>query len=295
MAETQKGQFPPIDKVEINENEIAQFTKEHEYTSLSFELLREVAGYVCIAANIMGPSPTWDRDQAVLGGSMVRLYKLYHGLLDQAAQDRREIFSILSRLTFESLVTVRFFIKFFSADLVQSYMRHSLKHERRLRDKIQANIAARDGEMLAIEARMLASIERSAQTSGISLDDVDLKGRDWGNKNMREKADAVGLGEAYLAAFGGMSHSVHGSWQDLLEYQLASLEDGRFEPEFAWHSVRPQVLHALGLLTIDTVSNYLDYLAEQGRMEDLSEKLSSLRNRILVVNDAHEKFLNSRP
>jgi hypothetical protein len=164
MAATQVSQFPAIDRVEIRQAEIAQYAQEREFTALSFDLLREVAGYTCIAACITGPSPTWDRDHAVLGGNMVRLYKLFHGLLDQASQDRREIFSIVTRLTFETLVTIRYLTEFFSPDLIQSYIRFSLKHERRLHEKIQTNIDARGGEVLPIEARMLASIKRSAES-----------------------------------------------------------------------------------------------------------------------------------
>jgi hypothetical protein len=51
---------------------------------------------------------------------------------------------------------------------------------------------------------MLKSIERSAAASCISLDDVDFKkGAPWGGKNLFDKAEVVGLGGAYLAAFGG--------------------------------------------------------------------------------------------
>jgi hypothetical protein len=46
----------------------------------------------------------------------------------------------------------------------------------------------------------------------------DLKNRaSGGGKDLRQKADAVGLDGAYLAVFGGMSHNVHGSWHDLVD------------------------------------------------------------------------------
>jgi hypothetical protein len=54
--------------------------------------------------------------------------------------------------------------------------------------------------------------------AGITLDSVDQKNRaPWGGKDLHQKAEAVGSGEAYLAAFGGMSHNMHGSWQDLYQ------------------------------------------------------------------------------
>lgn len=101
------------------------------------------------------------------------------------------------------------------------------------------------------------------------------------------------LGEAYMAGFGGMSHSIHGSWQDLLEYHLVDHDDGTFEPEFAWHPIRPQVLLALGVMTVDTITGYLAFMAQRASMEDLGPKLADLKQRLFIVNDAHEAFLSA--
>jgi hypothetical protein len=56
--------------------------------------LVESASYVCIAANTTGKEPSWDRDQACVGGHMVRLYKLLDSLLDQSVKRRQEISSL---------------------------------------------------------------------------------------------------------------------------------------------------------------------------------------------------------
>ena len=63
-------------------------------------------------------------------------------------QDRRETSDILSRLAYETIVNVRYMVAHFSPTLIDSYIRHSLRHERRLRDTIQTNVAAREGEVL---------------------------------------------------------------------------------------------------------------------------------------------------
>ena len=55
---------------------------------------------------------------------------------------------------------------------------------------------------------MLNSIDRAAQIAGVALESVDLKDRTpWGGKDLRQKSAAVGLEQAYLAVFGGMSHN----------------------------------------------------------------------------------------
>jgi hypothetical protein len=93
-----ESHFPPIERVVVEPTTIAGYTRESQFLGLPFELLREVASYVCVAACTLGPEPTWNRDQAAVGGNMVRLFKLLSALLDQTVQDRRETSSILCRL-----------------------------------------------------------------------------------------------------------------------------------------------------------------------------------------------------
>ncbi len=94
---------------------------------------------------------------------------------------------------------------------------------------------------------MINSIERSFQVSGNNVEDgPKTKDRNWGAHNIFGRAKAVGL-EAYVAAFGGGSHTIHGSWQDLVEYHLEDIDENSFRADFKWHAPRPQLLNAITL------------------------------------------------
>jgi hypothetical protein len=290
-----EGPFPVIERVAVDPAAIAAYTREWDFMILASELLREVASYVCVAACTMGSSPTWTRDQAAVGGNMVRLSKLLSAHLDQIVQRRYETSTILSRLAFETIVNARYLIANFSPELVDSFVRHSLRHERRLRDKVQANIQECGGEVLHIEQRILKSIERAARLSGVTLDSVDLKDRaPWGGKDLRQKAEAVGFGEAYLAVFGGMSHNVHGSWHDLYQFHLESDENGGFTPNLEWGHPRPQPLFALGHLALYAVRDFLTFIGGETAMDQLREQLRDLGARIDSVNQTHEAYLSGK-
>jgi uncharacterized protein DUF5677 len=116
------------------------FTSEDDFNRLTVELLIEVGSFICVAGNLM-PATTrrWDRNQAVLGGHLVRLYKLLNALLDQICQHRREITFIIARLVFECIVNFRFLMKFGDASMYDSYVRYSLRQERRLYEYYQNN------------------------------------------------------------------------------------------------------------------------------------------------------------
>jgi hypothetical protein len=201
---------------------------------------------------------------------------------------------IFSRLAFESIVNIAYLIEFSSPELFDSYVRYSLKHERRLHDRIARNIAARGGEEWPIERRMLNSIERTAKVSGIQLSQVSTtKPKNWGDKNLYERAEAVGLDHQYLGVFGGPSHTVHGNWMDLVEYHLDDNEDG-FTPELRWHRPRPQPLFVIGKLSVALLSRYFAYMREEENAGPLEDVLDELSQRIHAVETAHEKFLTAK-
>jgi hypothetical protein len=240
--------FPMIDRVDVSPERIAGFNDERDYVGLGLDLMTEAGSYIVIAANILGPNGTWTRDQAVIGGNMVRLYKLFSAMLDQTVQDRRETSFILARLAFETIVAIRYLLQQYNPELVDRYVKHSLDHERRLVAVMEENIAARSGIIRPIEDRMRRSIDRMFKSSGVTLGDLPAKReRDWGGKNLYEKADAVGLADAYLAMFAGASQNVHGAWGDLYAHHLETEGDEHFTPNIGWNRPRPQLLYSVAI------------------------------------------------
>tara|TARA_R110001592_G_scaffold363321_1_gene683755 strand:+ start:25601 stop:26476 length:876 start_codon:yes stop_codon:yes gene_type:complete len=283
---------PVVPRVEVNIHEIDKFESEDDFIGLSVDLLIEAGGYVCAAASIMpGEGEKWNSDQAVIGGNFVRLYKLISALLDQTCQRRREISFMLARMAFECIVNLRYIIKNLSPELLFSYKAYSLKHEKKLLEKIRENIQRRNGDELPIEKRMIESIFRSFRESDISPEEIKPKElRNWGDKNIYERADDVGLSEAYLAAFGGPSHGIHGNWQDLLEYHLISEGDGLFSPNLDWRRPRPQYLNVVSLHSAEVVEGFVRELGFE-EIQGLIKNLNDLQERILILDKAHEKWL----
>lgn len=286
------NEFPEIERIEIDLGSISEFKSEGDFIGLAVSLLVETGSYVCLLGNLLPyDTKSWNTDQAVLGGHFVRLYKLISALLDQTCQHRREVSSMLARMAFECVVNITFILKNYSPDLLLSFKSYSLKHEKRLMDRINKNIEERDGKVLPIEQRMLNSIKRSFKTSGVNPGDIKTsKIRNWGNKNIYERAKDVGLEEAYLAAFGGPSHGIHGNWQDLLEYHLISDEDGNFSPNIEWHLPRPQYLNVVALHSAEACKNYISWLGFP-EIQDISNSLIDLQERVLKLDSAHEKWM----
>ena len=287
--------LPDVERVKVDPKKLARYAHERDFTRVAFELMREVASYTCIAACVLGSAPAWDRDHAVVGGNMVRLYKLLSSLLDQTTRDRRETSTIVARLAFETAVNLRYLIANFSPALIESYIRYSLRHERKLQDLIRANIAERNGREQPIETRMLKSLKRTADVAGIQLDAIDLRSKaPWGGKNIQQKAAALGWADPYEAVFAGMSHNVHGSWQDIYDYHLHADGHDHFTPNLDWHPMRPQFLLALGFLVLRAAGDFVGFIGSEKVASGFNKRVADLAKRIRLVDNAHETYLVDR-
>lgn len=289
-----EANLPEIKRVEIDLEALRLLTDEQEFTGLAVQLLIEAGSYVVLAHSLMDSEGGWNREDAILGGLMVRLYKLISALLDQVCQHRAEIAQIMCRLAFEAVVDIRYLLRKMDAELAEDFVRTSYRQERILRDQISERIRARNGEMLPIEDRMLKSIDRAVAMSGISLDDVSTKRRDWGGKNTRAKAKEVfGDDLAYIGAFGGMSQSVHGSWGDLMQFHLKTEDGKRFGPHSEWGHPRPQLLTTIIFLSASAVDEFFAYWDEELQAR-FQPDLTDLQHRLRTLIAGHEEYLSGK-
>lgn len=284
-----------IDQTIVEESVLSTFTTERQHFGVAFDLFRETSAYVCIlASTTIGDGPSWGVQQAIIGGNLVRLFKLMCFVMEESIKYRDELMSILIRLLAECVINLRYLIRENSDDLSQSYISNSLQHERALAQSIRENISNRGGEFLPIEKRMLSSIERTFRNSGISETDLPKKKiRNWGDKNLYEKAEIVGLADAYSAIFGGPSRNVHGGWQDLLQYHLECESPGKFKPKLEFSKPRPQVIYALNQLVAETMLEYIEKLDHE-ELRPIERRTEDAIQRNYLANDMHEEYLVSK-
>ncbi|WP_255696589.1 DUF5677 domain-containing protein [Aurantimonas sp. HBX-1] len=127
------------------------------------------------------------------------------------------------------------------------------------------------------------------------MDEVDLSQKaPWGGKSLFDKAEAVGLGEAYLGAFAGPSHSVHGNWHEIYSNHLEWDEKGGYTPNLEWQYPRPQVLFAFCTLIIETLEVYFEFICGEQWNALFGEPLRDLFNRVALASNTHESYLGRK-
>jgi hypothetical protein len=294
MEDAVARQFSQTSRVNILVDELSQAEHEADFVGKYLDMLIEAGSFLTVCTHIFPSGKEgWTRNEAILGGHLVRLYKLIHVILDQTCQNRRESAFIASRLHFETVVNFFFLTERYSEETMDDFVHYSLRHEVRLLDRIRENIKDRDGQSLPIEERMLGSISNAFSRANSSEHDVRqwTKGP-WSRKNLFERAKVVGLEGSYLAIFGGGSNIVHGNWSDFDQHHLRFDDSvGRFQPEIRFRPIRPQILEANCWTSIQTVTRVFEHYGLVNLRSMVIHLCEDFLKRLEILSNSHETFL----
>jgi hypothetical protein len=188
----------------IDSAAIAVCNTADDFTSLSFELYKEVGivATVCASCYIGMPDDphVMSRNQAICAGLLIRIAKFMSAIVVlTATQESREVAMALMRCIMDTAVTIRFLILRNDNALYDEFVRRGLSPEGELFDLVQRNIAARGGEILPVERRLLKTIDSLVEASGLTIADVPRQHRDWGG-GLRKRLIALGIEDTYVGS-----------------------------------------------------------------------------------------------
>jgi hypothetical protein len=291
----------PLGEVELFDYEVdaealKRATDDRGFVEAGLDLLKEITQIIIVLASGTRMTPDdrgqhWTRDEAVLGGLMVRLMKLLVGFIEGATKHGGEIANYFTRGLLETAINLRYLIQRDSPEAFQAFVAHSFRNDKRLLELMEKNIAERGGTELPIERRMRDSIERMLERSRLTLADIPSRKTDaW--PSFEERLDALDMKDGYTGVFGGPSSYIHGTWHELLSYNLRVVGDG-FELDPSRAALRPEPLFALAVALATAGRDYIDYLLS-GYPEAavLKDRLLRAEAKARCVDDLHEAFLN---
>ena len=151
----------PLRVTIVDEKTIATLRSDSDFLRLGVEVLKDIGMTTSLLFSIIPQGPlgnrrVWSRDEAIIGGQLIRLNKLQRAMLQQICEDRLEIAHIIGRCVFETAVNLIALSR--NKNLCQEYVEYSFGPEKKLVELIRQNVSKR-GSTLPIERRILASIE----------------------------------------------------------------------------------------------------------------------------------------
>ena len=283
--------------VAVDDEVLKGCAKERRFDALAFELYKETATVLTVCSHsyisLQEDERPLTRNQAIGAGLLVRIVKFMIAVMDLSAeQDRGEIVLARNRCIEESAVNLRYLLMKNEEKYFDQFVRFSLGTERELYDIIQRNIADRGGKKLPIEQRMLKSIARTCEISGVPIEEIDPKFKDWGG-GVRNRLKALGQGDLYVSLRLG-SHAIHGTWVDLWQRNLEE-KDGGFIVEPRFSRVDSRLLLPICFIVLQAGESYIDFFfGELPDVRPLRRRMEDLQARVSRVDNAAEAWLSSK-
>lgn len=281
--------------VNINEEEISKFNSDDQFLELGFELTKEVACFLITTAGL-GELDSDDRpklldkNKAIIVGLIIRLTKLYQSFLDQIAQKRQEIVSILARCIVETAINIKYLLNEISDEKFQDFITYSLLNEKDFYELIKKNIDER-GNILPIEERMLTSIKNSFEMSEIDIDNMPQKKlNQWKKDGIFGRFKSVEM-EGFYSLYSMLCHSAHGNWQDLIMFNL-NKEGDLFSSNLGWTYPDFRSMLPYNFIILDVCRKYLETYYYEFLDAHLMY-IEDLIDRIGLLHALHEKFIHN--
>jgi hypothetical protein len=192
-----------------------------------------------------------------------------------------ETTAIVDRCIFESAVKVIWLCHSGMDEEFTRYMAEGLKTELELKARIEANIAANGGAILPIEARMLKSIGRHINASGLTEEGVAAAKKP---RDLAAMIDGLGFDRLlYVVAQKIGSHHVHGTWPSLLFHYLDERDDDgdfAFGPSGGASSTHINQFMFVPVIVLETMRSIVRYTLEDGEAQALCGLFDSTEEEI---------------
>ena len=232
----------------------------------------------------------YTKHRAIIVGHMVRLTKLYEGVLIHICSHHRELAHIFFRLILETSIRMEYLITSKSKKKsCRSFILASYKPEKEMLQDLKSK--AKERSLIPIEKRMIRSILSWLRGDGITQKEL-FNNKIWNvdGKNFRNIMKIYNPDPMYSYAYGGASHPVHGDWGDINLYHLK--QDGRYYmPDLSFTEPDPRLTGSLTHICLDSLLKYLKW-----NKSDPDRVISSLAEKLIALNlaldEAHESTLS---
>jgi hypothetical protein len=173
-------------------------------------------------------NPTgFDLDDAPILGLLVRVWKLLKEVIHYYEQDNAQIIAVLERPMIEAAVMASYLLTGDAATL-EDYRKCSYKDRLRLLRDLKAGSPFFDTKA---GKRLLAAVQEKMRLEGLTETDFQAqKDNRWrvGGKSFRDIFAAIVHDDLYPSTYGMMSESIHGSWNESMDWDLNRNPDGTF-------------------------------------------------------------------
>lgn len=243
--------------------------------------------YDCITRmrNIERNPTGFDLEDAPILGLLTRIWKLLKEIVTYYEKNNAEIISILERPLIEAATTAEYLLMSNSA-VIEDYRKCSYKD--RLRILRELKEGSKFFETKAGK-RLLKSVQEKMDLEGFSEDDFKVQKKNrWKlqGKNFFDIFKEIADEDLYKYTYGMMSESIHGSWNESMDWCLQKNEDATFSVYPFYHEADVRYICPMLKFCNEPYRLWLKRIdCEDENMTNVLDWIERVNNRIFMIFD----------
>lgn len=268
-----------------------KFNTNNDFMHHSVELMNCVLYLLRVApeltANENMARKGFVKKKAIIVGHMVRIGKLYEGLLIHLTHKQVELALIFHRLIYETEARMEYLMQA-PNESFNNFCLITYKPQKEILNIFKEQKLP----LKSYQKRIIKKVKARLKRDGISLKAV-MSNKQWNldGKSFRMILKDINRESEYALAFGAGSHSVHGDWADISVYHLE--KRGRYWiPNIEFAEPDPRLTGAVSKTCLMGLLKYLEWVKSDPD-KFISSVAFDLGSTFQSIDDAHEKFLEN--
>jgi hypothetical protein len=254
-----------------------------EFSTMFYEDVAEIYDAVTRIKNVERNPTGFSLNDAAILGLLVRIWKLLKEVVAYYKADNGQIVSHFDRQIVESAITVSYLLISEKDELIEDYRKCSYKN------RLESLEEAERKEFYSTPAgiRLLKSIREKMAAEGFDQNSFEQqKRRSWRleGKSFRQIFEKLEPDELYKLIYGIPSESLHGSWNESLDFDLIKNEDDTYSTYPFYQPVDIRFVTPILRLTNDPYLLWLERIdCKDEYIEKIFKWIENINKRLFVA------------
>ncbi len=254
-----------------------------EFSSIFYEDVAKIYDAVTRIKNVERNPTGFSVNDAAILGLLVRIWKLLKEVVAYYKADNGQIVSHFDRQIVESAIIASYLLLRNDDDLIEDYRKCSYKN------RLEALAEAETKEFYTTAAgiRLLKSIRKKMAAEGFDQNSFELQKRhSWKleGKPFRQIFEQLEPDEFYKLIYGIPSESLHGSWNESLDFDLIRNDDGTYSPYPFYQHVDVRFVTPILRLTNDPYLLWLERIDCKNKcIEKIFKWIENMNKRLFIA------------
>ncbi|MEE4861252.1 DUF5677 domain-containing protein [Pseudomonas alliivorans] len=258
----------------------------HEFSTTFFKDVAEIYDAITRVRNIERNPTGYSINDAPVLGLLVRVSKLLKECVKYHQQDNAEVIAIFERPLIEA-TTLASYLMLKGDAVIADYRKCSYKDRLRILREME------DGSPFShtkAGRRLQAAVIEKMDFEGLTKDDFsEQKKNKWRlqGKSFRDIFAEIEHDDLYPATYGMMSESIHGSWNESMDWGLVRNDDGTFSAFTDYHPADIRFVAPIVKFTIKPFRLWLQRIdCSNDYLQDTVDWIERVNNRLFVTFDS---------